>query len=237
MISRKFLLSSSTLLVAASLFAADAGSISGKVTLNGKAPADKVQQADADPKCKAAHAAGIPIRNYIVGASGGLANVFVYVKDGLAGKKFAPPATPVVLDQSGCMYNPMVIGLQTGQTLVVQNSDDTMHNVNCKAKKNTPFNIGQPKKGAKDEKKFDKAEVLISFKCDVHPWMSAYVGVVDSPFFAVTGEDGAYKLSGLPDGEYTVVAVHPKAGESKPVKIKVAGGEAKAPDFVFVPKV
>jgi plastocyanin len=205
------------------------GAIVGRVTFSGKAPPEKKQSADADPKCKAAHPSGITLQNYVVAGDGGLAGVLVYVKDGLGGQKFPPSSTPIVLDQLGCMYNPMVIGVQVGQPLIIQNSDDTMHNVNAKAKKNKPFNIGQPKKGDNSTQKFDKAEVFINFKCDVHPWMSAYVGVVDHPFFAVSGLDGNYKISGLPESELTLVAVHPKAGESKPVKVK-AGGKA---DFVF----
>jgi plastocyanin len=235
MIPRKFLTLSFSLLLAGSVFAQN-GSIAGKVTLNGKAPADKTMQTDADPKCKASHPSGVAIKNYVVDAANGLANVFVYVKDGLAGKKFPAPTTPLVLDQQGCMYNPMVLGIQTGQPLIIQNSDDTMHNVHALAKKNAEFNVGQPTKGQKSPHTFDKPEVFVKFKCDVHPWMSAYVGVVDHPFFAVSGADGSFKIAGLPDGEYTLVAVHPKAGESQPMKVKVSGGEAKA-DFIFVPKV
>jgi hypothetical protein len=231
MISRKFVLVASSLLLASSIFAADAGSISGKITLNGKAPADKAP-AKAPADC---HVGEIQIRNYIVGADGGLANAFVYIKDGLAGKKYDAPATPVILDQVGCMYTPQVLGLQVGQPLTIKNSDDTMHNVNAQAKKNAPFNLSQAKKGDQNDKKFDKEEVLVKFKCDVHPWMSAFVGVVNHPFFAVTKEDGTFKFAGVPDGEYSVVAVHPKAGESKPVKVKVAGGEVKA-DIAFTPK-
>jgi plastocyanin len=232
MISRKSVLVASSMFLAASLFAADAGSISGKVTLNGKPPADKAPtKAPAD-----CHVGEIQIRNYVVGADGGLGNVFVYIKDGLAGKKFDAPAAPVVLDQVGCMYTPQVLGLQVGQPLQIKNSDDTMHNVNAQAKKNAPFNLSQAKKGDQNDKKFEKEEVLIKFKCDVHPWMSAFVGVVNHPFFAVTKEDGTFKFTGVPDGEYSVVGVHPKAGESKPVKVKVAGGEAKADNIVFTPK-
>lgn len=219
------------LLVSAAVYAGD---VAGKATLSGKAPAEKTVQADADPKCKAAHPSGVPVRNYIVDDKGGLANVFVYVKDGLAGKKFPAPAQTVLLDQTDCTYTPMVLGIQTGQTLVVQNSDDTLHNVHATGKQNPGCNFAQPVKGAKNETKFDKAEVFVKFKCDVHSWMAAYVGVVSHPFFAVTGADGSFKLSGLPDGEYTLAAVHPKAGE-KTAKIKVSAAEAKS-DFVFEAK-
>ena len=219
----------SFLIPALSVFAADGGSVTGKITLAGKAPEAKKRPADTDAKCKAMHPDGVPIRNYIVGADGGLANVFVYVKAGLEGKKFPPSTTAVTLDQQGCLYNPMVFGIQVGQTLTIQNSDDTSHNVTLLATQNKPFNFGQPTKGMKNDVKFDKKEVLLKLKCDVHDWMSAYAGVVDHPFFAVTKEDGSFSISGLPPGDYKIAAVHPKAGEQI-VPVKVAAGEVKA-DF------
>lgn len=221
--------------------AAIAGDITGKVTLNGKAPAESTIDVAGNAFCKAHHSTPVLTTKYVVAADGGLANVLVYVKDGLAGKKFPAPTTPAVLDQVNCLYNPYVMGVQVGQTLTIQNSDETMHNVHATGVKNLkPIggadNVGQPNKGAKNDAKFDKPEVFVKFKCDVHPWMFAYVGVVDNPFFAVTGPDGSFKLSGLPDGDYTIVAAHPKAGDQT-VKVKVSGAaEVKAPALTFTPK-
>ncbi len=238
MISRTFKLTSSILLIAlSSLVAADNGSIVGKAALNGKAPAEKPIKLDATPDCKALHSTPLTTKHYIVDANGGLANVFVYVKDGLGNKKFPVPTTPVVLDQQNCLYNPYVLGVQVGQTLEVRNSDAFMHNVHggTQDSKNKEFNISQPVKGIKSEQKFAKPEVFFRFNCDVHGWMYAFVGVVDHPFFAVTGTDGSFKIPGLPDGDYTLVAKHPK-GMEQTIKVKVAGGgEAKA-DFKFEPK-
>ena len=226
-------IASLTLCLAASVYAADTGAVSGKVTLNGAAPAEKPIDVAADKYCKSMHSEALTTRHYVVDANKGLANVFVYVKDGLAGKKFTPPTTPVELDQHGCLYNPYVLGVQVGQPLLVKNTDDTLHNVHAMGTKNPEFNLGQPK-GKEDQKTFTKPEVFVKFKCDVHPWMFAYVGVVDSPFFAVTGTDGSYKLTGLPPGEYTIAAVHPKAGEQT-FKVKVAAAEVKQ-DFSLAPK-
>jgi uncharacterized protein (DUF2141 family) len=53
---------------------------------------------------------------------------------------------------------------------------------------------------------------MVPFKCDVHGWMNAYVGVLDHPFFAVTGEDGKFAIKGLPAGSYTVEAWHERLG-------------------------
>lgn len=218
------------------VFAADGGVITGKVTLEGKAPAEAAIKMDADPKCHAMHSTGVTTRHYIVDASGGLANVFVYVKDGLGAKKFSPKAESVLLDQAGCLYSPYVMGIQAGQTLVIQNSDDTSHNVHSISTKNPEFNFAQPAKGMRAEKKFSKPEVFVKFKCDVHPWMFAYVGVVDHPFFAVTGADGSYKISGLPDGEYTLAAIHPKAGPLPDQKVKVASAAEAKVDYKVTPK-
>lgn len=237
MITKKFIaLACSTLIAASSAFAADSGVISGKVTLDGKAPAETPIKFDADPKCKMAHPDGATTRHYVTDASGGLANVFVYVKDGLAGKKFPAPTTPVLLDQHGCLYDPYVIGLQVGQPLTIQNSDDTLHNVHALGKANAEFNVGQPVKGMKSDKTFTKPEVFVKFKCDVHPWMFAYVGVVDNPFFAVTAADGSFKIANLPDGEYTIAAVHPKIGTEQTLKVKVTGAAPGKADFKFAPK-
>ncbi len=220
----------------ASLLAEDSGIIFGRVTLTGKAPPESPIKLDAFADCKPLHKDPLSTRRYVVDANGGLANVFIYVKDGLGSKKFAPPTTPVVLDQQQCLYHPYVLGIQVGQSLTIKNSDTFMHNVHggSAGSKNPEFNVGQSSKGMETEKKFTKTEVFFSLKCDVHPWMFAYVGAVDHPFFAVSGTDGNFRISHLPDGEYTLAAVHPKAGE-KTAKVKVVGGEVKA-DFQFEPK-
>lgn len=210
------------------------GSISGKATLEGAAPGEKTIKMDADPFCAATHKTAATTRHYIVGAGGGLANVFVYVKDGLAGKTFPVPKEAKLLDQKDCLYSPYVMGLQVGQPLTIQNDDATLHNVHCMAKVNQEFNLGQPVKGMKTEKVFTKPEVMVQFKCDVHPWMFAYIGVVNHPFYAVTKDDGSFSIPGLPAGDYTIEAVHIKGGKQEQ-KIKVAAGDAKAQDFVFKP--
>ena len=214
---------------------AQGGSITGKAVFQGTAPGEKAIKMDADAYCAKAHAAApATTRHYIVGAGGGLANVFVYVKEGLTSKPAAPKEAKV-LDQASCLYNPYVMGIQVGQPLTIKNDDSTLHNVHCMAKSNEQFNLGQPSKGMESTKTFTKPEVMVQFKCDVHPWMFAYIGVLDHPFYAVTKEDGSYTISGLPPGEYTVEAWHNKAG-TLTQKIKVEAGAVAAPDFVFKPK-
>jgi plastocyanin len=199
---------------------AKAGKIAGKVTLEGAAPAQEAIQMAADPNCAKMHSTPVNTEFVVAGEGGGLANSFVYVKSGLQGS-FPAPTEPVLLDQKGCLYVPHVIGIQVGQTLVVQNSDETLHNIHAMPKNNKEFNIGQPVKGLKTEKKFDTAEVMVPFKCDVHKWMNSYAGVVDHPFFAVTAPDGSFTIGGVPPGSYVVEVWHEKLG-TKEMNVTVA---------------
>ena len=138
--------------------------------------------------------------------------MFVYIKEGLGDKKFPPSSEPSILDQVGCEYTPYVLGLQTGQKLLVKNSDPLLHNVHP-----TPTVPGNPESnkaqiaGAKPlEYVYNNQEVFLRFKCDVHNWMFAYVGVVNHPFFAVSGKDGTFKIANVPPGKYVIEAVHRK---------------------------
>lgn len=219
------------LLGTATLFAAGA-QVSGKVTLKGTPPPERTIA--LDPLCGKLHSEKVTTHFYKVGQDGGLADVFVYIKEKPAGD-FAPPAKPAVLDQKGCLYHPYVSGLMVNQKLTIQNSDPLMHNVHAtpKVTGNKEFNVGQPVKGMRYTAAFPKREVLLRFKCDVHPWMFAYIGVMDHPFFAVTDKNGNFKLpEGLPAGEYTLVAFHRKAGELTQ-KIKVADGDKKVVNFTM----
>jgi len=184
---------------------ASAGDISGKVVLKGT-PKPEIDITLGDI-CGKLNPNKVTTRHYVVGKDAGLANVFVYLKDAKAA-----PATgqSPLLDQVGCMYEPYVMGVVAGQKFKVKNSDSTLHNVHATPKINKEFNFGQPLKDQVNEKVFDLAEVLVRVKCDVHPWMFAYIGVVDHPYFAVTDKDGNFSISGVPDGKYTVVAYHLK---------------------------
>jgi hypothetical protein len=129
-----------------------------------------------------------------------------------------------------------VFGIQVNQPFEIVNDDATLHNVHCMAAINDSFNVGQPTQGMKTEKKFSKPEVLVRFKCDVHSWMHCFAGVVSNPYYSVSGNDGAFKISQLPAGSYTVVAVHEKFGESEPQKVDIKDGESKSLNFTFASK-
>ncbi len=162
-------------------------------------------------------------------------NVLVYVSKGLDGKKFAPPKEPAVLDQSGCVYTPHVVGVMVGQTLQVHNSDATLHNVMANLRTNKAFNEGMGVKGSTIEKVFQNAEFKADFRCFMHPWMVAYVHVMEHPYYAVTGPDGAFTLRGLPPGEYEIATLHESSRfeASARVTVKVGAGETQKVAFTY----
>ncbi len=211
-----------------------AGDVTGKVSFEGAAPKTARLNMNADPVCMKGHKEPVFGEDVVVNKNGTLRNVLIYVKEGLGGKKFDPPATKVEFDQIGCRYTPHVLGIQAGQELVVKNSDPTLHNVHSLSKENPPFNVAQPKKGMTLTKKFEKPETF-KVKCEVHPWMGAWITVFSHPFYAVTGEDGSFDLKKLPAGDYTVEAWHEKYG-TQTMKVKVAATGAATADFKYTAK-
>jgi len=210
-----------------------AGDITGTVNYTGKVPTLKPLAMNADPACAKKHTTPVANEVLVLGPGNTMANVMVRVKSTVPGK-FPAPAKPVVIDQKGCQYHPHVIGIQLGQTLQLRNSDGLLHNVHALPKVNTPFNLAMPANRTTADHKFGKAEGMFHVKCDVHPWMSAYVGVFTNPFFAISGKDGKFKISGLPPGTYEIEAWHEKLGV-KTAKVTVAEGKPGAANFSFAP--
>jgi hypothetical protein len=216
----KFALGLSVAAVVGMLNSAMAGDITGKVTLKGTPPPEKAIA--FDDTCSALKPTVTTTRHYVVGSDSGLANVFVYISSGLEGKKFTPPTEAAELDQQGCNYQPYVSGVMVGQPVRIKNSDPIMHNIHAMptVADNTEFNFAQPSQGDVNDTKWVSSikapEVLVKLKCDVHPWMFAYVGVQAHPFFAVTDKDGNFKIANVPAGKYTLTAYHLKAHGKKP---------------------
>jgi len=210
---------------------AGAATVTGKVTFAGSAPAKEVIKMDADAYCKAAHSTPVYTQDVEINQNGTLKDVFVYVKEGITGN-YPAPTTPVELDQEGCQYHPHIFGIQAGQPLKIVNSDGTLHNIHALPKINAEFNIGQPFKGMSTLKTFEKPEMPVRFKCDVHKWMGAYVGVLSHPFFSVTNDQGTFEIKNLPPGTYTIEAWQEKYGPQTQT-VTISGNESKTVDFSF----
>ena len=219
---------------AAAVDSAATGMVSGTVRFSGEPRRGSPVRMNADPYCAAAHSEPVIRRPVTVGDGGGLLGAVVYISAGLQGRTFAQPTDSVELDQNGCMYTPLVFAVRVGQTVDIRNSDSTLHNVHSLSKESRQFNLAMPVKGMSTKKKFTSPEVFIRIKCDVHPWMETFAAVIDHPFFAVTGADGAFTLDGVPAGTYTVTAAHPKlAAVSRQVEV---GADGKiAVDFSLAP--
>ena len=219
--------------------AEDTGGITGKVFFKGEPERRTVLNKlfPADPNCVEFNKdKKVGSETFIFNKkSGTLRNVVVFVKEGLGETTFEAPAAPATIEQKGCMYKPHILTMQTGQPLVVKNSDATMHNINGKPKKNAPFNFAQPKAGMTRELSIKRAEIF-KVKCDVHSWMNAYVAVFDHPFHSITGKDGVFTISGLPPGEYVIAAWHEKYGEVVTQKVTVKAGEATEADLTIEDK-
>ncbi len=168
----------------------------------------------------------------IVNANATLRNVFVYISSSFGARQFPVPKDSVFLNQRDCRYLPHVFGMQAGQPLILLNSDSTFHNVFAAAQVNRPFNLGMTLSVRKLIRTFERPEVMVPFRCNVHPWMASYAGVLDHPFYAVTGEDGKFRLGKLPGGEYEVTVWHERLGVRKQT-VRVQESESKEASFKF----
>jgi hypothetical protein len=200
------------------------------VKFEGTAPKPSRIDMSADPNCAKAHPTPATTEDIVVGA-GGLANVIIYVSDGLGGRTFETPQQPAVFEQRGCQYKPHVLALQTNQKLDVVNNDETTHNIHPSPNNNREWNRSQPH-GVPIEEAFPREEIAILVKCNVHPWMRGYIAVFKHPYFVVTDKNGSFDLKDLPPGTYTITAWQEKLGTLSQ-KITVGAGESKTLDFAF----
>jgi plastocyanin len=207
-----------------------AANITGVVSFQGTPPKPRKIDMGQDPACGTQPNYD---ESYVV-KEGKLANVFVYVKaaENIPAGPFVAVNVTRPIEQQGCRYHPHVLGVMTGHEVTIINADDTTHNIHPMPTESKQWNESQLPKAEPIVKKFDKPEIMIPIKCNQHPWMKMYLNVVDTPWFAVTDENGKFELKGLPPGDYTLAAVHEKLGEQT-MKISVGPKDSKTADFTF----
>ncbi len=210
-----------------------ASSVTGTITFDGKAPTLRPLAMEADPDCAKKHSGPAANEMLVLGSGSTMANVMVWVSKGLpAGKTYPAPKTPVVMDQVGCQYKPHVMGIMVGQPYRILNSDGILHNIHTLPKVNKAFNRAMPATLKETTTAFDAAEAIFNIKCDVHPWMSAYIGVFTHPFFSATSTDGKFTISGLDPGTYELTAWHERLG-TQTASVTVGATDAKVQNFKF----
>ena len=226
----------STLLIACVLSVAwpgmaQAAVVSGKIAFEGEAPAPKPINFGAEKQCAMMHGDEIPVyEDLVINPNQTVKWTLVYVKAGAASSP--APAEAVEIDQKGCMFKPHVAVARAGQKVIFKNSDALLHNVRSEAKVNKAFNIAQPVQGMTTAKTFEKPEIGIKMRCDVHFWMASFIHVLDHPFYAVTGDDGSFEIKDLPAGTYTIEVWHEKLG-TQTAQVTAADGETKTSDFTL----
>lgn len=207
-----------------------AGTIRGRIRLTGKLPGNAIIRMGRDPKCAEMNRGKRVLQELVVtSADGGLANVFVK----LQGKfpQTPVPAAPVAVDQRSCVYTPRMVGARVGQTVEIKNSDQLLHNVHAISNLTNGFNVGQPVAGLV-YKFVPKAEEMVRVKCEVHSWMTLFVGVVSHPYFAVSGNTGSFEIAKVPPGNYTVEAWHEQYGMLTKT-VRVTAGATATVDFAY----
>jgi plastocyanin len=212
---------------------ATAGSIKGRITLGTKPRLMNIVNLDEDPECAKLQKVPLVDNALVVdGATKGVANVFVYVKEGLEGKNFEPSQEPANIVQEGCWFAPRVVGVQVGQPFRVINSDPLTHNIHPLAQVNREWNQSQEAGAQPLTRKFTKREVMVRVKCNIHQWMRAWVGVVEHPYFQVTGADGSYELKNLPPGDYVLEVWHEELG-TRQAKVTVGPSGKPVQNIAF----
>ena len=218
----------------ASAQAAARGTIKGHIRLSGEEPGNPVIRMGKDPMCAAINRGKQVVQEAVLASlDGSLANVFVRLQGTLPPTPV--PNEPVTIDQRGCVYVPRVMGIRVGQTLQVRNDDELLHNVHSLSVKNNTFNVSEPKAGMVQQFKMKDEEVMLRIKCDVHSWMTTYVGVVSNPYFAVTSKAGTFEIANVPPGAYTIQAWHERYGPVMKT-VTVRPGAATTVDFSYTGK-
>ena len=213
-------------------FAAQAGTIKGTIVYQGPIPKLKPINMEADANCHAKHTTPVFPETIVLGEGQTMGNVFVHVKNAPK-KSYETPEEPVVVSQKGCIFTPHVFGIMVNQPLKFLNTDKTLHNVHGMCKINEEFNFAMPQFRKEATKRFNREEFMFLVKCDVHPWMSAWISVMAHPFFDTTGKNGTYEIKGLPPGEWEIEVWHEKL-KTQTRKVKIAAtDDVQVADFTY----
>ena len=192
-----------------------AGVVTGKVVFTGKGPVRQKVDFAEDPNCAKLHKGEFFTDAIALNNNGTLANVFIYVKAGLEGKKFRPPTTPATITQKGCWFEPRMLGIEAGQPFHAINADPLTHNIHPRTANSREWNQSQDAGADPLIRKFARAEIMVRIKCNIHPWMKAWVGVTEHPFYAISGNDGTFTIKNLPAGKYTIEAWQEELGTQR----------------------
>ena len=205
------------------------GAIKGHIHLTGKQPGNPIIRMGMDPMCAKINAGKRVIQETVLAsADDSLANVFVRLQGSLPPTPV--PATPVTIDQRGCVYGPRVVGVRVGQVLQIRNDDELMHNVHSSSARGNSFNVSEPKAGMVQQFRMKDEEIMLRIKCDIHSWMVAFAGVVTNPYFAVSNAAGTFEIDNVPPGTYTVQAWHEQDVRTTRTRCATGGGAGPPPD-------
>ena len=209
-----------------------AATIRGFVRFRGPRPSLPVIDFSSNPQCEREHPKPVRAETVIVNPNGTLRDTFVWISSGLGNVRWNPPATPVRLEQTGCIYRPHVLAFMVNQELLIANGDPVNHDVHIESAVNPASNESEPPRSETLRKRYSSQEIWFPVTCGIHPWMRSYLAVVAHPFFAVTGANGSFSLKGVPPGTYTIEAIQEKFGRQHQ-RVIVGPKEIKSVDFHY----
>ncbi len=196
------------------------GSLKGKFVFEGDVPAIGKPDPGTDKVCIAAAPEQQKLK---LGDGKELANVVIYLRPGRGDELAVHPdceklaSEPVVLDNKTCVFVPHITLVNTGQTLLIKNSDPTGHNTKGALASNGEFNYTLAANG-QQELTFDEEERLpMPVSCSIHPFMTGYLVVRENPYMTVSAADGTFEIKNIPAGEHEFQFWHELSGYLKDV--------------------